>query len=1109
MPRPDSARAEAAGAAEREPAGDLLRKSDAALRRAQRLAQIGSWHWEVIPDITTWSDELYRIFGLDPTRLPPSCTQQKDIYTAQSWAVLQPAIARTREHGDPYTLELEFVRPDGATGWMEARGAADRDEHGAIVGLHGTAREITGRKQAQAQADPGQRLDQDEGGAEGERRRLADVFRQAPAFLSVVRGPDHVFEMVNARYQQLVGHRHLLGRPVREAFPEIEGQGFFELLDTVYATGEPYIGTGVPIRFAPQPGQPPEERHLDFVYQPLRDPDQAITGIVAVGVDVTDRKRADGALQASEARYRALFESLDEGYCVIELLFDAAGESRDYRFLDVNPAFETITGITGAMGRTIRALLPGLESHWFETYSRIARTGEPVRIVEKAGPFQDRWFEVHAFRLGESGSNKLAVKFIDVTGRKLAEQAVQASDARHTFLVKLADTLRPLSDPNAVQAEASRVLGEWLGANRVAYFEIRGDDYVVYRDYSSGGTSIIGCVPTSSFGPDLRAALLAGRVVVEPDVNAALAQPATAQAAYLSIQVRAYVAVPLIKRGKMVAGLAVHATSPRAWTPTEVAMIEDTAQRTWDAVERVRSEAALRTSEERFRSLATATTQIVWTTAADGVVTDDSPTWRAFTGQTVEQWLGWGWMSAIHPDDQEAIRTSWRQALATVSPLKASYRLRRHDGEYRWTAVNGVPVMDEGGGLREWVGTNTDTQEQVQTAQRLRQLAADLSEADRRKDEFLATLAHELRNPLAPLRNSLELMRRADGNAGLLERARAMAERQVAQMVRLIDDLLDVSRITTDKLTLSLERIELASVLHQAVETCQPHLDRETQPLRIVLPPVPVHLHADPVRLAQVFGNLLNNASKFTPAGGGIELTAEVQGEEVAVTVRDTGIGIPADMLSKVFGLFTQIETSRKFSKGGLGIGLALAKRLTEMHGGTVSASSEGRDQGSEFVVRLPIVQEARDPAPTVGVADATSAGAARRILVVDDSRDTAESLSALLALYGHKTLMAHDGLDAVEKAASFRPEVILLDIGLPDLDGYETCRRIRHQPQSKNIVIIALTGWGQASDRRKSTDAGFDSHWVKPVDPAVLLELLSRLRTTAPPTPPPSVPAP
>ena len=291
------------------------------------------------------------------------------------------------------------------------------------------------------------------------------------------------------------------------------------------------------------------------------------------------------------------------------------------------------------------------------------------------------------------------------------------------------------------------------------------------------------------------------------------------------------------------------------------------------------------------------------------------------------------------------------------------------------------------------------------------------------------------------------------------------------------------------------ERVELASVVNMAVETCQPHCERKTQELRVVLPPEPLFLHADPMRLAQVFGNLLNNASKFTPKGGRIGLFADVQDGEVAVKVKDNGIGIEADMHARVFELFTQADTSSHLSAGGLGIGLALAKRLTELHGGSIAVFSEGRDRGSEFVVQLPILNEANSSVAAPSSAASASPMASRRVLVVDDNQEGAESLAALLALDGHQVLMSHDGLDAVEKAAAFRPDVILLDIGLPKLNGYEACRRIREQPGGKGIVMVAMTGWGQADDRRKSRDAGFDSHCVKPVDHAVLMDLLTQPR--------------
>jgi PAS domain S-box-containing protein len=369
----------------------------------------------------------------------------------------------------------------------------------------------------------------------------------------------------------------------------------------------------------------------------------------------------------------------------------------------------------------------------------------------------------------------------------------------------------------------------------------------------------------------------------------------------------------------------------------------------------------------------------------------------------------------------------------------------------------------------------------------------ELRDADRRKDEFLAMLAHELRNPLAPLRNMLEIMKRADGDGELVRQARDTMERQLGQMVRLVDDLLDVSRITRNRLELRKERVELAPVIYDVIEMCNPLALCAGHEIALTMPSEPIYLHADPVRLAQVFGNLINNSCKYTAPGGRIWLTVEEQGNDVVVKVKDTGVGIPPDKLNEIFDLFAQIDRSLERSHGGLGIGLTLAKRLVEMHDGSLTAHSEGPDRGSEFVVRLPVLREESkaDPSPESA---AERHMMARRILVVDDNRDSATSLAMLLQISGNDTQTAYDGLGALEQAEAYRPDVILLDIGLPEMNGYDACREIRSQPWGKEVVVIALTGWGQDEDRRKSQDAGFNAHLVKPVDYAALLKLLAGL---------------
>jgi signal transduction histidine kinase len=337
-------------------------------------------------------------------------------------------------------------------------------------------------------------------------------------------------------------------------------------------------------------------------------------------------------------------------------------------------------------------------------------------------------------------------------------------------------------------------------------------------------------------------------------------------------------------------------------------------------------------------------------------------------------------------------------------------------------------------------------------------------ETDRRKDEFLATLAHELRNPLAPIFNATALLKLTPGDREVAGRATSMIDRQLMHLVRLIDDLLDMSRISRGRLELRRERIELAGVIQQAIETCRPLADSAGQEVVVTLPAHATYLFADPVRLAQVISNLLNNACKFTGQGGRISLIVEQQGSDVVISVKDNGIGIPSDMLGAIFEMFSQVDQSLERSQNGLGIGLTLAKRLVELHGGSIKAQSDGRGKGSEFVVRLPAVVDGERPQVNVASQNINESSTQSRILIVDDNVDSAKSLAEVLGLTGNETFVAHDGVEAVEAAERHRPDVILLDIGLPKLNGYDVCRRIRANPWAANILIIVLTGWGQES---------------------------------------------
>jgi PAS domain S-box-containing protein len=550
---------------------------------------------------------------------------------------------------------------------------------------------------------------------------------------------------------------------------------------------------------------------VDFLAKPLRT--EVLKAKVGVFVELyrskeelrlRERHDFEQRLEAKEARYRALFESIDEGFCVVKLLRGADGQVHDYRFEEANEAFTLHTGLQDAVGRTVRELLPEHESHWFSLYQRVADSGEATRFVEEAKAMK-RWFDVYATRLGGPGSDLVAVLFSDITQRLVAEQ-----------------DMRRLND--------------------------------------------------------------------------------------------------------------------------------------------------------------------------------------------------------------------------------------------------------------------------------------ELAQANRRKTEFLATLAHELRNPLAPLSNGLHLMRLASTQPDMLEKTRQMMERQIQHMVHLVDDLLDVARISTGKVELRRRRMDLQEVVRTAMETSASLIDAGGHRLTVELPPQPLPMDADPTRIAQVVSNLLNNAAKYTPQGGHIALQVRVDGDRVLLTVSDTGVGLPPEAIEKVFEMFAQVPGTGK-PHGGLGIGLSLVQSLVALHGGSVSAASPGAGQGSTFTVRLPLLTQRSDTMADTTSTQPASPSGQLHVLVVDDNADAAESLGVLLDIEGHAAHIAHTGAEALQVAQSQALDVVFLDIGLPDMTGYDVARRLRMLPSMQNTMLVALTGWGTQDDRQRTRDAGFDRHLTKPAElPAVeeLLRAAAQAKTAA-----------
>ena len=499
-------------------------------------------------------------------------------------------------------------------------------------------------------------------------------------------------------------------------------------------------------------------------------------------------------------------------------------------------------------------------------------------------------------------------------------------------------------------------------------------------------------------------------------------------------------------------------------------------------------------SRELFHSCIDALSSHIAVLDEDGIILAVNEAWRRFADANgfagPDYGVGSNYVDACQPTSGDS-----GDCLVAVAGLRDVLHGRKDEFEMeypchspagsRWFVLRVTRVTSPGPARLVVAHENITERREAEDA---------LRDASRRKDEFLALLAHELRNPLAPIRHVLQIMRLSGGHGQLLHSAFEIMERQIGHMVRLVDDLLDVSRISRGRVDLRMEEVDLAAVINQAVEIATPFVANMSQRLTVTLPPTPVHIHGDSTRLAQAVSNLLNNASKFTDSGGWIRLTVEREGGQAVICVKDSGIGIAAEQLPLIFDMFTQLDDSLERSQTGLGIGLTVVKNLVEMHHGSIEARSAGVGHGCEFIVRLPIVDAVVQPAPAVKMSEPPIVTSARRILVVDDNRDSATSLATFLQLSGNETHTAFDGIEALEKTAALQPDVVLLDIGMPKLNGYEAARRIRAQPNGKHVVLVAVTGWGQEDDQLKAREAGFDCHMVKPVDPAALIETLASL---------------
>lgn len=820
------------------------------------------------------------------------------------------------------------------------------------------------------------------------------------------------------------------------------------------------------------------------IVTPRLDGRGQLVGYSKILRDMSERQRAEMALRASQQQFRRAMSIATVGVLFFRL---------DGRLLDANAAF---CRISGHSVEALRALPDWMALTPPEFRAVTARTAEALAERGDAAPYEKQmlradgsrfWGLFAPTRLEGSGRETVCVEFIlDITGRKRTEEALQRSEERHAFLLRLSDALRLLSDPAEVLATANRLLGEALGVDRAYYVEIDEARTIgtVRAEFRCGTTpTLVGEHRLADYDWVLPA-MRAGQMVVIADVERSQRVPEDRRAAMRAVQIAAHVSAPLVKEGLLVGALCVTEHRPRTWLDSEVALVRETAERIWAAVERSHAEAALRTSEDRLRLALVAARMGTWHWEPSGDRHRRDANLNRLLGlEPVETVLPLEeFFTHVHPDDHAAVRAAVDASVRRGHNLAVDFRVVWPRGEVHWLSDKG-DVFGSGTG-RYLAGACVDITER-------KRLEDELREADRRKDEFLAMLGHELRNPLAPMRNVLEALRRNHLDEAGLERAYGMMDRQVGHLSRLVNDLLDVSRITLGLIELQKETVNVAEVAEAAVEMAMPAVTSRRLELTLALPRKPLQIQGDRARLIQVVFNLLNNAAKYTPAGGQIWLSLEREDGHVAIRVRDNGSGMTSDLVPRVFDLFTQGARTLDRAQGGLGLGLTLVKRLVEKHGGTVAAASAGPGLGSEFVVRLPACKdEAQAPGPASAIDEGPRVSGVHA-MVVDDVRDIADSYVWLFEGLVDDVRVAYSGGQALEMSGERAPDLVVCDLGMPGMDGYETCRRLRELPGLQSTLIAAVSGYGGDEYVRASKQAGFDRHLVKPISRATLEALV------------------
>ena len=914
------------------------------------------------------------------------------------------------------------------------------------------------------------------------RSQLAQMFAHAPGFMALVTGPDHRFELTNPNYQKVIGHREVIGRTVGEVLTDAVAQGYLDLLDQVYSSGEAHRADSALYAVQAEPGGEIVDRYVDFVFQPLKE-DGRVWGVFIQGMDVSDRHRADQALALSEARYGALFAAMATGFCVIEMKFDAADRPVDYRIVEGNKAFEEMTGLVDPYGKWVSEIAPGLEQHWFDLYGGVARTGEPVRFENPADIF-GRWYDVQALRIGQPGAWQVAILFNNITERK-------QSETRQNALLELNDAIRDLTDAGDIAQASAQVLARTMGVSRAGYgtVDTGAETITIARDFNQPGVnSIAGVLSFRDYGSYIED-IKRGETVAIDDVAR---DPRTADTAEAlrAISAGSFVNMPLIEQGRVVAMVFVNHATARHYTDSDLRLMREVAERVRTATERARSEAALRDSEAQFRVFAQATPIQIWASWADGSLYWFNPQVYAYSGLAegaLDGTTGWG--KIVHPDDLDWASERWVQALASGQVYENEFRIRRHDGVYRTFMVRAEPVHDEEGRILRWVGSNTDIEDlrrqsaelarfnetlEEQVAERTSALM-QAEEALRQSQKMEAVgqltggIAHDFNNLLAGISGSLELItnRIAQGRHAEVERFTVAAQGAAKRAAALTHRLLAFSRRQTlDPKPTAPNRL-IRGMEDLVRRTTGPGIEVEVV-AGAGLWPVLIDAH----QLENAVLNLCINARDAMPSGGRLTIetgnrwidarTAKAQdlepGQYVSICVSDTGTGMAPEVAARAFEPFF---TTKPLGEG-TGLGLSMIYGFVRQSGGQVRIYSEA-GEGAMICLYLPRHFGEVDDADLIPeVEQAPRAQAGETVMVVDDEPTVRMLVAEILHELGYQCIEASDGVAGLKLLQSgARIDLLVTDVGLPGgMNGRQMADAARID--RPDLKVLFITGYAE-----------------------------------------------